>query len=85
MEVYIVIGKTEAYHPNYPSGTFNSYENEVLALSTAIDMARGDVSIGGTDQLFKLKKIIKLNTNNLKATELELTLIDGSFKLDAIN
>lgn len=81
MEIYIVLGELDKYHYSSEKETFNTFDSEESALSHSVDMAKGDVTKGGTGEKYKLEKIIKFNTNNCKAKEMELVLSKGQFKL----
>lgn len=81
MDVYIVTGKLDGFHYKAEDTILNSSKAEKLALDYAVDLAGGAVSVGGTDLLYRLDSIIKVNTVSKKITEYELVLISGQFKL----
>lgn len=81
MELYIVIGELGEYHYSSEKETFSTFDIEESALAHSVDMAKGDITLGGTGKKYKLEKIIKFNTNNFKANEMELVLAKGQFKI----
>lgn len=84
MKIYIVVGELDGYQYRGERETVSDFETEASALSHAVDLAKGEISKGGTSQIYKLKKIIELNTGNLNAKELELVLTKGEFKLEKV-
>lgn len=58
MDIYIVVSDSEDYHENYPDGTFHSFDKDYLTLERAIEVTKGDVSVGGSNKIFKLRKIV---------------------------
>lgn len=81
MDIYIVIGKLNGYNYSCPDYVQESFDEEQYALNHAVEMAKGDVITGHGEQKYKLLKILRLNTNNKKVTEMELVLTEGQFEL----
>lgn len=84
MDIYLVVGKLDGFNYNYDEFTHSSFTKEETALNHAVDLANGDVSIGGTDEVYLLHSIIKVNSDSKKVTEYELILEKGRFLLSKL-
>lgn len=84
MDVYIVIGELDGYGSRSVKFIQSSFVNEKHVLSHAVELASGEISLGGGDTKYLLDSIIKVNTDSKKVTEFELILDDGRFTLSEL-
>lgn len=81
MDIYIVVGEMDGYNHNYPKRVQDSFDKEKYALNHVVAMANGDISTSLGEEKYKLAKVLKLNTDSKKVTEMELVLTEGQFEL----